>query len=208
MEVDFFKTPYFLFKSNKKIVEKISEEIEDILKQKTNIIDYKTEYLKPNNEKGSFLKQTEDKPNLNTYLNQYHPEDKEKLLQLDKTYTQGRITTTNHKQTKWEPIELTWENMFNYLGSHQLNFNTIPNGLTSICGPNASGKSKLIEIFTLAIFGIKPNLVPHIVSKGLKKAHTSIKIKLYQDIWEIKRSFTILKSGKGETKVKLFKNHR
>jgi len=40
MEVDFFKTPYFLFKSNKKIVEKISEEIEDILKQKTNI-DYR-----------------------------------------------------------------------------------------------------------------------------------------------------------------------
>jgi DNA repair exonuclease SbcCD ATPase subunit/DNA repair exonuclease SbcCD nuclease subunit len=184
----------------------ITELIEK-LKQKTNIIDYKTEYLKPNNDNDSSIQQqTQDKPNLNTYLNQYHPEDKEKLLQLDKTYTQKQITTTNHKQTRWEPIELKWENMFNYIGSHQLDFNTIPNGLTSICGPNASGKSKFIEIFTLAIFGIKPNLVPHIVSKGLKKANTSIKIKLYQDIWEIKWSFTILKSGKGETKVKLLKN--
>ena len=44
MEVDFFKTPYFLFKSNKKNVEKISEEIKDILKQKTNIdyLNYKS----------------------------------------------------------------------------------------------------------------------------------------------------------------------
>ena len=44
MEVDFFKTPYFLFKSNKKNVEKISEEIKDILKQITNIdyLNYKS----------------------------------------------------------------------------------------------------------------------------------------------------------------------
>ena len=66
--------------------------------------------------------------------------------------------------------------------------------------------SKLIEIFTLSIFGYKPSLVPHIVSKGEKKGSTYIKIKLYEDILEIKWSFTILKSGKGETKVKLFKN--
>jgi len=33
-EIDFFRTPYFLFKSDKKFAEKISNEIKDILKDK------------------------------------------------------------------------------------------------------------------------------------------------------------------------------
>ena len=48
------------------------------------------------------------------------------------------------------------ENMFKYLGNHQLNFNTIPNGITSICGPNASRESKLIENFTLLFLKLNP----------------------------------------------------
>ena len=46
-EIDFFRTPYFLFKSDKKFAEKISDEIKDIIKDKEKI-DY-VNYIK---EKG------------------------------------------------------------------------------------------------------------------------------------------------------------
>ena len=36
-EIDFFRTPYFLFKSDKNFAEKISDEIRDILKGKGRI---------------------------------------------------------------------------------------------------------------------------------------------------------------------------
>ena len=36
-EIDFFRTPYFLFKSDKKIAEEISEEVRDILKDRKRI---------------------------------------------------------------------------------------------------------------------------------------------------------------------------
>ena len=36
-EIDFFRTPYFLFKSDKKFAEKISEEVRDILKDRKRI---------------------------------------------------------------------------------------------------------------------------------------------------------------------------
>ena len=45
-EVDFFRTPFFLFKSDKNFAEKISDEIKDILKDKKRI-----DYLSYNKEK-------------------------------------------------------------------------------------------------------------------------------------------------------------
>ena len=45
-EIDFFKTPFFLFKSDKKFAEKISDEIRDILKNKKKVdyINYKGQW--------------------------------------------------------------------------------------------------------------------------------------------------------------------
>ena len=54
-EIDFFKTPFFLFKSDKKFAEKISEEVSDILK------DGKSEIVYRKTKSSNILKETKNK---------------------------------------------------------------------------------------------------------------------------------------------------
>jgi DNA repair exonuclease SbcCD ATPase subunit len=75
------------------------------------------------------------------------------IIEIHNKYME-QITNVNKKSTGyfWYPVTLTFSNLFGYSGSikNTIDFKT---GVTSITGPNATGKTSIINILLFAIYG-------------------------------------------------------
>lgn len=78
--------------------------------------------------------------------------DKEKIIEVYERYL--RADSESHQENtvfKWKLEFLAWEGVFKYRGSNYIQFSRL-NGLVSLFGPNASGKSSIIEIILFVMF--------------------------------------------------------
>ena len=189
------------------------ETLKTTLEKETTILHHKVNWQhtyqdKNKNNKTLELEEKQDVSKLLTqYLTENFPDELENLTELDKEY---RLTTKDNHHLdnigRWTLVKLEMENIFNYQGSHNLDFSKLPQDIISICGENGSGKSKLLEIILLAIYGTTPQYVSHVLTYGTKYGTTKITIQSNTDTYLISRSFSQTSKKKSDTKIDLYKN--
>jgi len=137
--------------------------------------------------------------------NHYTNEQVESLYDLDIHY-KSELGLDDLAELSTEPIQLldvTWSNLFIYEGAHQLPFQSLHPGIKSIYGSNKQGKSKLVDILLISLFGVTPKLCHDVISKQTsKKATTEIYFQKGSTRYRISRSFR-KKKQTGETTVSL-----
>ncbi len=143
------------------------------------------------------------------YLAKYYPDQIDELIDLHTKYHEEN--THNLDETscygKWTLIHLSLENIYNYLGQHNLPFDQLPKDIISITGKNGAGKSKIIDSILLGIYGCGPKFVPHVITHGVKQGKTRITISVNGDTYQINRTFTRGKDNKNnKTTLSITKN--
>lgn len=110
----------------------------------------------------------------------------EKCLKTDS----NDIKMSHNFQIKY----LEWENLYCYKGTNWINFEEVSHSTFSVAGNNATGKSAIYDILTLALWGdittLKRNeLTSGIIHTGCKDASTIIDIEINGSSYRIVRQF-------------------
>lgn len=127
------------------------------------------------------------------YLKREFPEQADQLVTLDQHYkTQLQLQTSSTLSV--EPTVILgyrWTNLFNFQGSHQLRLDQLIPGIKSIYGQNKQGKSKLVEILLVALYGREPRRFPDIITKGERQGETTLTFQQGQFRYQLHRRFQI-----------------
>ena len=89
---------------------------------------------------------------------------------------------------KWNIKSIEFKNIFNWNDEHLIDFDTFPQDIISISGDNASGKSNLINIILIAIYGLSKG-DRYTLTENCSSGYTKIIIQLNDNIYTIKRQF-------------------
>jgi DNA repair protein SbcC/Rad50 len=190
------------------------ENVIDIFKNLNNYTNVLTENVVWQDNQQIIESDTSQNENnlLTEYLKIHFPDDIDSLTQLDITFKKKSDIKDNCLSIsgRWSPTYLEWENMYNYGKKYHLDFTSLPKDIISICGDNGSGKTKIVDILLLAIYGIQVGGISEDIKQrityGKKNAHTSVIIKNNNDLYKITRNFK--KNGnKYITLMEIFKNN-
>ena len=103
------------------------------------------------------------------------------------------------RKFEWSLGRMSWYNMYCYRGYNTLDWNQVEKGVRTahiLSAPNKSGKSALIDLLSLAIYGKSVRgAVKDIVNKGQKSGWVAITLTVKppttpEETWRIERRFT------------------
>ena len=115
--------------------------------------DYNAKFKKHNPKLENLRDITIQEKYIRDYLKGYELDEIaiERILALNKKYNQvAEANETISRNVVWRIKSMKWENLFNYGGGNEINFEKL-NGLVGIFGKNYSGKSSVIDS---ALFGL------------------------------------------------------
>lgn len=113
------------------------------------------------------------------------------ILEMHQSYKK-KYEVKSKIESIWKPLVLKFKNMFVY-GNDSMTTVKFKKGITSISGPNKSGKTSLVDVLLFSIFGKIPLNSSDFINKGSDEAYTSILLRLGRDYVLIERT---LKKGK------------
>lgn len=172
----------------------IPQQIIDEVRNKWNWISPWTVLYKPKNQSNSHLQGSQidtkyitdsdyQKELINDWLTNNNHDKKtiEKVLEVHDIISDGMVrdTTTNLSSIQWKPITLEWSNLFSYGKNNKIDFTTL-DGIVSLWGDNASGKTAIMNIILFALF-----------DKSTKDTKSQNMINYHSDHFDLKFIFEI-----------------
>lgn len=170
------------------------DEIHKKMEEKMNIQKYGEKFIKNKEEE----KAIEEIMNINTndfmfkYLKKCKMEEKE-IDELMKIYDESLKEITEKEIyincSKWKIKNLKFKNIGVYRGEYKIDFDQFDEKVVHIVGENFSGKSTILEVILMSLFGksINGNRID-LITNGEKKGYTEIKIEMNSEIYTIRRN--------------------
>jgi DNA repair exonuclease SbcCD ATPase subunit len=138
-------------------------------------------------------------------------EDKEHILKLISTQW---IETSLQQNFTWELKKISFSHMFGYGADNIIELPTSHSSIIGIFGENSCGKSTIIEIITVLLFGKITRFVhgattpKEIINFSSQKASGSIEFTLGNEQFRIEKTFTRNKNNKIKVVEKFFRIHQ
>lgn len=144
------------------------------------------------------------------YIAQQNIPENDKAHILQTISTQWMESSLQQNFT-WELLKVSFSNMFAFGPNNVIEFPTKQSTIVGIFGPNSHGKSTIIEIITVLLFGkitrfVHGSTTPkEIINFSCDKANGSIEFRLGKDHYVIEKHFSRTKSQKIKVTEKFFR---
>jgi DNA repair exonuclease SbcCD ATPase subunit len=145
-------------------------------KTSDNILDNSTEIISPTQQLENYI-----------HSNPNYKDHKTQLIEIFNELQDDKVES-NIDGGKWDIKSIEFKNIFNWNGEHLIDFDTFPQDIISISGDNASGKSNLINIILIAIYGLGKG-DRYTLTENCSSGYTKIIIQLNDNIYTIKRQY-------------------
>lgn len=173
----------------------------DIKADKDTLLQHFSQYLTPsqNTTLSNIIKSYD---NLLFNLSKFPPELQDVCAKMNKDLSVlvDKCLKTDNNATKvthnFHIKYLEWENLYCYEGKNWINFDEVTHSTFSVAGNNATGKSAIYDVLTLAVWGdittLKKNdLTSGIIHYKCKDATTTVDIEINGAAYRIVRQFNI-----------------
>lgn len=137
---------------------------------------------------------------LNDYINEAFPGTNDVTIDgtiaINNEINKSIVIDDSLRGAIWQLQYLKWDNLFSYGEDNEIDFTKL-NSTVGICGPNASGKSSIIDILSFALFDktsrdFKPK---NILNTSKRNFYTEVSFSINSDTFYIKRTGVLNKSS-------------